>query len=91
MPAYKYKTKEQKEKHLAYRRDNYWKNWEHIRKRDNETARRNRKKKPEQYAAYAKKHNQRRAENSETEVKYEDNPDREEIEREIAREVGVIE
>ena len=76
MPAYRYKTQEQKEKHLAYRRENYRKNREHIRKRDNETARRTRLQKPEQYAAYANK--------------FEDNPDREMIELEIAREVGEV-
>lgn len=88
MPAYRYKTQEQKEKHLAYRRENYRKNREHIRKRDNETARRNRLKKPEQYAAYAKKHQKCLAESGE--VKFEDNPDREMIEMEIAREVGEV-
>lgn len=88
MPAYRYKTEEQKEKHLAYRRAYYRKNKERIRKRDNETARRNRLEKPEQYAAYTKDHQKRLAEKGEVEFK--DNPDREMIEMEIAREVGDV-
>lgn len=84
MPAYKYKTEEQKAKHLAYRRANYRKNREHIRQRDNETARKNRLKKPEQYAAYAQKHKKRLAECGE--VKFGDNPDYERIRQEIEME-----
>lgn len=90
MPAYKYKTEEAKQRHLAYRREYYRKNRERIRQRDNMTARKHRQANPEKYAAYAKKQ-KNAGKKSAAAVSFQANPDRDLIELEIAKEVTMRE
>ena len=85
MPAYKYKTEEARQRHLAYRRAYYRKNREKIRERDNVTARKHRQENPEKYAEYAKRHKDA-AKKYNGPVLFRDNPDRYLIEQEIAKE-----
>lgn len=91
MPAYQYKDEEQKARHLAYRRAYYAKNRERIRARDNATARKNRKARPEQYAKYTAKFNDKKKREEmalkPSVVSFEDNPDRRRIMTELTREV----
>lgn len=87
MPAYKYKTAEGHERHLQYRREYYKANRDRIRQRDNESARRNRKKKPEQYAEYMTRFLKKAK--AAGPLKLSDNPDVKDILAEIAREEGL--
>lgn len=85
MPAYKYKTEEARQRHLAYRREYYHRNREKIRERDNVTAKRNRHLKKEKYAEYAQRHKSVTPKSTGP-VLFRDNPDRLLIETEIERE-----
>ncbi len=62
MPAFKYKTEEGHQRHLAKRREYYAKNREHIRERDNASGRKRRQENPEKYKKIIAEQCQRRKE-----------------------------
>lgn len=90
MPTYKNKTEERHEKHKAWRRENYAKKRDHIRQRDNASARRKRSEDPERFRGYAQRHKekQRRAEEAAfpEPITLENNADREKIIARIRKE-----
>ncbi len=76
MSAYKYKTEEAHQKHLAKRREYYAKNREQIRKRDNANAKRNRQENPERYRLYVEEYRKTHPKPEWIEATLQNNPDR---------------
>ena len=93
MPAYKYKTEEEHQMHLAWRRDYYKRNRERIRERDNKSAQRQREKDPERFKGYQDKFRAAKKEREAAEkakvkekVSFADNPDHDSIMEAIRQE-----
>lgn len=62
MATFQYKTEEDHQRHLAWRREYYKKNRERIRQRDNANAKKNREQNPERYRKYVADYQKRQRE-----------------------------
>ena len=79
MPAYKYKTEEEHQLHLAWRREHYQKNRKTIRERDNLAAKKMRAQDPQRFRNYQTAYKKKHAGDGEKVVDFKDNPDYDKI------------
>lgn len=79
MPAYKYKTEEEHQLHLAWRREHYQKNRKKIRERDNLAAKKMRAQDPQRFRNYQTAYKKKHEGDGEKVVDFKDNPDYDKI------------